>query len=198
MNNKKLAIIAIVIVSVIIITSIVWALFTAKQTDNAQVKIGDIEVELIEDWPDDVPEYGIERNQKKVWGKSVGDKRAYVRMRFIPVVQYLYEEKDDDDNVIVSEWRTASISQDDVKVKVSNAEDWALKDNYYYYKQILEPGETTSKIDLEWEIYEMPSEVASYENVRTDVRVILEYAQTTNDAWKEIFQIESLPDGVER
>ena len=45
---------------------------------------------------------------------------------------------------------------------------------------------------------EMPSEIARYENIRTDVRVILEYSQTTNEAWKDIFQIENLPEGVER
>ena len=119
-------------------------------------------------------------------------------MRFIPIVQYLYETKDEEGNVLSSEWKTASISQDNINIKIKNADDWILQGDYYYYKKILKPGEVTSKIDLEWEIYEMPSEIARYENIRTDVRVILEYSQTTNDAWKDIFQIYTLPDGVER
>ena len=151
-----------------------------------------------EDWPDDVTEFGIERNQKKVWGRSTGDKKAYVRMRFVPIVEYYYVEKDDNDNITLAEWRTAPIPQENIRVKVKNASDWVLQGNYYYYKSILNPGETTSKIDIEWEVYEMPSEIARYEKIRTDVRVILEYAQTTNDAWKELFQIEDLPSGVER
>ena len=39
---------------------------------------------------------------------------------------------------------------------------------------------------------------ANYENIRTDVRVLLEYSQVSNEVWKDIFQIEELPEGVER
>ena len=198
MGNKKKIIISATIIALLIISTVVWALFTARKDDAANIQVGEIEVVLEEDWPDDVTEFGIERNQKKVWGRSTGDKKAYVRMRFVPVVEYYYVEKDDNDNITLAEWRTAPIPQENIRVKVKNASDWVLQGNYYYYKSILNPGETTSKIDIEWEVYEMPSEIARYEKIRTDVRVILEYAQTTNDAWKELFQIEALPSGVER
>ena len=198
MGNKKKIIISATIIALLIISTVVWALFTARKDDAANIQVGEIEVVLEEDWPDDVTEFGIERNQKKVWGRSTGDKKAYVRMRFVPIVEYYYVEKDDEDNITLAEWRTAPIPQENIRVKVKNASDWVLQGNYYYYKSILNPGETTSKIDIEWEVYEMPSEIARYEKIRTDVRVILEYAQTTNDAWKELFQIEDLPSGVER
>lgn len=198
MGNKKKIIISATIIALLIISTVVWALFTARKDDDANIQVGEIEVVLEEDWPDDVTEFGIERNQKKVWGRSTGDKKAYVRMRFVPIVEYYYVEKDDNDNITLAEWRTAPIPQENIRVKVKNASDWVLQGNYYYYKSILNPGETTSKIDIEWEVYEMPSEIARYEKIRTDVRVILEYAQTTNDAWKELFQIEALPSGVER
>lgn len=198
MGNKKKIIISATIIALLIISTVVWALFTARKDDAANIQVGEIEVVLEEDWPDDVTEFGIERNQKKVWGRSTGDKKAYVRMRFVPIVEYYYVEKDDNDNITLAEWRTAPIPQENIRVKVKNASDWVLQGNYYYYKSILNPGETTSKIDIEWEVYEMPSEIARYEKIRTDVRVILEYAQTTNDAWKELFQIEDLPSGVER
>lgn len=198
MGNKKKIIISATIIALLIISTVVWALFTARKDDAANIQVGEIEVVLEEDWPDDVTEFGIEKNQKKVWGRSTGDKKAYVRMRFVPIVEYYYVEKDDEDNITLAEWRTAPIPQENIRVKVKNASDWVLQGNYYYYKSILNPGETTSKIDIEWEVYEMPSEIARYEKIRTDVRVILEYAQTTNDAWKELFQIEALPSGVER
>lgn len=198
MGNKKKIIISATIIALLIISTVVWALFTARKDDAANIQVGEIEVVLEEDWPDDVTEFGIEKNQKKVWGRSTGDKKAYVRMRFVPIVEYYYVEKDDNDNITLAEWRTAPIPQENIRVKVKNASDWVLQGNYYYYKSILNPGETTSKIDIEWEVYEMPSEIARYEKIRTDVRVILEYAQTTNDAWKELFQIEALPSGVER
>ena len=52
-------------------------------------------------------------------------------------------------------------------------------------------------MSISWQIDELPSELEGYK-VRADVRVILEYAQTTNDKWKEIFQIDDLPDGVQK
>ena len=52
-------------------------------------------------------------------------------------------------------------------------------------------------MSISWQINELPSEVQGYK-VRADVKVILEYAQTTHDMWKEIFQINDLPDGVQK
>ena len=88
MGNKKKIIISATIIALLIISTVVWALFTARKDDAANIQVGEIEVVLEEDWPDDVTEFGIERNQKKVWGRSTGDKKAYVRMRFVPVVEY--------------------------------------------------------------------------------------------------------------
>lgn len=203
MKKQKMIIGGSVIIALIIIASITYALFTATEQDSATIDIGEINVVLEEDWPENVSEFGIERSQKKVWGESTGDKKAYVRMKFVPVVQYFVQEKDNEQNVISEEWKTAPIAQEDINISLSNDENWILQGDYYYYKKILNPGETTDKIDLSWEVYEMPSVVAGYQDddgkgIRTDVRVILEYAQATNDAWKEIFQIENLPGGVER
>ena len=70
------------------------------------------------------------------------------------------------------------------------------------YKKILkglqnaEGPYVTDDMNLSWQVAEIPSEIASYP-IRTNVRVLLEYAQTTNDMWKELFQIEQLPQGVQ-
>ena len=52
-------------------------------------------------------------------------------------------------------------------------------------------------MSIDWQIIQLPVDLSG-KRVRTDVRVVLEYAQTTHDMWKELFQINDLPTGVER
>lgn len=197
MNKRKKVIITCAIISVIIIvvSTIVLALFTARQEETAKINIGNLDVILVEDWPDDVPETGLERNSKTVKGESVAEKKAYVRMRFIPVVEYYYEAEEDGNKI--AEWRTAPISQEYIRLTIDGKDDWVKQGDYYYYKKILNSKESTTDLDLSWEIIEIPSTVAKYQ-IRTDVRVLLEYSQISNEIWKNIFQIEDLPEGVER
>lgn len=196
-KNKKIIIASIAIIVVIAtISTFVWALFTAKDEDKATIKLSTLDVVLKEDWPEeDVPETGLDRHSKKVWGESVADKKAYVRMRFIPVVEYLYEAEEEGNSI--SEWRTAPISQDYISLSVKHNDNFVKDGEYYYYKKILNAHETTEQMELEWQIIELPSTLANYK-IRTDVRVILEYSQTANEVWKDVFKIENLPEGVEK
>lgn len=197
MKKKKTILIVCILLMVIIIASVSLALFTSKKQDTAKIKIGDIQVDLIEDWDEDIPEIGIKKYTKKVCGKNVKEKDAYVRMRFIPIVQYLYEETPEEGEAI-KEWRTIALPQENIKITVTNNEKWSRQGEYYYYNEILKSGQSTSELNIKWDIYELPSEYAEYENVRCDVKVLLEYSQVSNDAWKEIFQIEDLPAKVQR
>ncbi|MBE5965123.1 MAG: hypothetical protein E7252_09450 [Lachnospira sp.] len=194
---KKVRVVSIIGIAMLIVAVfVVYALFTSKEEDTAKIYVGNLEVILQEDWPKDVPETGIERNNKKVWGESVADKKAYVRMRFIPVVNYQFVGTED--GVEISEWRTAPIPQEDIRVTIADNENWVKQGDYYYYKKILQPRETTDKLDVSWEVLELPSTLTKFENLRVDVRVLLEYSQTSNEVWKDIFQIDDLPAGVER
>ncbi len=196
-KNKKIIIGSVVAsVLIILISTIVLALFTSKQEETAKINIGNLDVILEEDWsPEEVPEIGIERNTKTVWGKSVADKKSYVRMRFIPVIEYYYEAEEN--GTQIAEWRTAPISQSYIKLTVDTHDNWVKQGEYYYYKRILNPKEVTESLNLSWEIVEVPSTIKDYK-IRTDVRVVLEYSQVSNEVWKTIFQIDNLPEGVER
>ncbi len=196
-KKKKIGIVVAILAILIILSSIVFALFSAKQKKNAKINIGKIEVVLVEDWPDseEVPEIGLKRNDKTVKGKSVADKKAYVRMRFIPIVEYHFTGTEKGQEI--DEWRTIAVPQEDIKLEFEDGGNWIRQGEYYYYKNILDPYQTTEDLKVSWEILEVPSTVTRYE-LRTDVRVLLEYSQVSNEAWKEIFQIEDLPNGVER
>ena len=195
-KNKKIIIASVIMVSIVFITGIVLALFTSRQEDNARINIGNLDVILIENWDNkDVPETGIELNSKTVKGESVAQKRAYVRMRFIPVVEYFVEEEN---GTQINEWRTAPVTNENINLNVNTNDNWIKQGEYYYYKNILEPEETTEEMNLSWQIIELPSVLSNYSKIRTDVRVLLEYSQVSNDIWKNVFQIDNLPEGVER
>lgn len=195
-RNKKIIIgSSIALVLIILISTIALALFTSRQEETAKINIGNLDVILEEDWPEDVPEIGIERNSKTVRGKSVAEKKAYVRMRFIPSIEYYYEAEEDGKQI--AEWRTAPISQNYIKLTIDGKDNWVKQGEYYYYKKILNSKKSTEDVDLTWEIIEIPSTIKDYK-IRTDVRVLLEYSQVSNEVWKTIFQIDDLPESVER
>ena len=199
-NNSKKIIIACAIFAtiMIVVSGFVMALFTARQEETKRISIGNLDVILEEDqeWEETEDPNGIEKYTKNVKGKSVAEKKAYVRMRFIPVVEYYYEAEEN--GTQVAEWRVAPISQEYIKVTVDTHDKWVKQGDYYYYTKILNPRETTDAMDVSWQIIEIPAPVAQYEKIRTDVRVLLEYSQTGNEIWKEIFQIDNLPEGVEK
>ena len=79
----------------------------------------------------------------------------------------------------------------------NSSEEWVRQGDYWYYKNVLPVGEDTAPMSIDWQIIQLPVDLSG-KRVRTDVRVVLEYAQTTHDMWKELFQINDLPTGVER
>lgn len=202
-SNKTLIIILSVLVVFFAVLGIAWALLSDKEEGNSQIQIGKINVDLLEDWPEqgepvspDTPdikydEFGIRRYEKNIQGHSTGDIPAYVRIRCIPIVQYYYVEE----GSTTGNWITASIEQEDIVIHV-NGDKWVRNGDYYYYKEILNKDEKTDILNIDWQLSELPATIQEYD-IRTDVKVILEYAQTANNVWKEVFQINELPEGIE-
>lgn len=194
-KNKKLLIIAILLIILIALIPIGYSLFSDVEDAEEILKIGKVEVILEEDpeWEENEDELGIEKYTKSVKGVSVAEQDAYVRVRCIPVVEYYLEGNAEGEG----KWITAPVAQEDILVAI-NAENWVQDGDYWYYKNILHGlFEETDSINIDWQVTEIPSEISEYP-IRTDVRVILEYAQASNNMWKDIFKIEDLPGEVER
>lgn len=202
-KNKKIIIIAILFLLLIMLIPIGYSLFSDFKNNETGVKIGKINVVLKEDWPEigdvdpenpteEYDEFGIKRYTKVVKGVSTEEQDAYVRIRCIPVVEYYVQGENEGEG----EWITAPVEQEDIIVTM-NSDDWVKQGDYWYYKKILKGKTETAPLNIDWQIVEIPSQIKS-NKMRTDVRVMLEYAQVTNNMWKEIFQIDDLPTEVER
>jgi hypothetical protein len=213
-NSKLLLLITLLIVLVILIP-IGYALFSHTKTDEEETHIGDIEVVLHEDWPElggtyettdattgdpvteTYTEYGISKKTKRIYGESIKELNSYVRVRLIPIVEYYVT----DGTSTEGEWITAPVSQDKFVINVTG-DSWTKSGDYWYYKNVLkghineEGPYDTDTMDISWQVAEIPSELGAYP-IRTNVRVLLEYAQASNDMWKDLFRIDSLPNGVQ-
>ena len=197
----KILLVIILLVVLITLIPIGFALFSHKKDDKVLANLKEIEVVLVEDWPEFGGEYendnheievynqyGISKKTKIIHGHSIKEMDAYVRVRLIPIIEYY--------DTTTSEWITAPVSQDKFIVTVTG-DKWIKSGDYWYYKEILPGFEDTDVMNIAWQVTDIPTEIAKY-TMRTNVRVILEYAQTTNEMWKDLFQIDSLPTGVEQ
>ena len=202
----KLIIIGILIAILAILVPVGYSLFSDTDNKDTNARLGEIEVELIEDWPkpgdeytpptdpenpNPVPEtyneYGIKKYSKQIHGHSRAELDSYVRVRCIPIIEYK--------NPSTEEWITVPVTQDNIIVNITG-DTWVNEGNYWYYTKVLKENENTDNMNISWEVAQVPSEIAEYP-IRTNVKVLLEYSQASNDAWKNIFQINELPEGVE-
>lgn len=194
-NSVKLVIASVaIVIAALIIAQVAYALFSDKDSENLSIKTAKINVNLSEDpeWVENTDEYGIEKYTKVVKGVSTEKVDAYVRIKCIPIVQY-YKEGEEN---ATGEWITNATPQEDILVTIES-DDWVQDGEYWYYKYILKGFEETTPLNINWTVLELPAELST-KQLRTDVRVVLEYAQAENNVWKEAFQLDELPDSVEK
>lgn len=112
----------------------------------------------------------IERGLDDIKIKNSGTSEIYIRARLIP------------------QWSDQSLSLSNVELKLANG--WIEKDGYYYYKYpVKKNGETTNLIKSV--IYK--DLTPEYENARFTLKVVAEGVQSAHGAWKDTWNINSLP-----
>lgn len=194
--TKSIIILVALLIIFITLIGIGFALFSDKDNASLNIAVGKVEVTLTEDteWQNNQDEYGIEKYVKNVKGVAAQDsKPAYVRIKTIPVVQY-YEETPpaEPGGTATGEWLTAPVPQNDILVLFEGT-DWVQSGDYWYYNKAIKAGEQTTNLNIRWQVLQLATELATKEHLRTDVRVVLEYAQAENDVWKSVFNIQELP-----
>lgn len=181
------------IIAVLIASVSFFAYFTDNVNTDASVTVGNVGIELHEDFPE-TDEYGATTTTKTFWGVSTGSMDEYVRAQIITNVQV----KDD----TTGKWATtALISSDDIGYDISGTtlNNWVKGDNdYYYHKKVVKPSSSTEKFYLTniKSKVPLPDELKG-KHVRINMTVAIECAQASNDNWKLVWGINSLPSGVE-
>ena len=171
---------------------VVYAAFADSMKTNSSFLTGTLSVALEEDAPFDDPD-GIPLEGSSVLIKtfraiSEGNQSAYVRVELIPIVE-IYDEE-------LEKYVAINIDQSLVILDI-DCNYWIPNGGYYYYKYILNAGESSEDVKVTFMGFDTDIDYSNLD-IRVTVRVELESAQIHNDAWKRIFSIEHLPEGVEK
>ena len=191
--------------------SMAFGFFSDRANDlSQQGAAGTVIVQLIEEDPFgfdiDDPSYDSEESQfidhKTFHGKSEGSLDTYIRAYLKPVVE-AYDED-------MEAWILVPVSGSNVKLEVTDVSGkWiganvdgvrvsSLSDaKYYYFAKIMKTNDVTTDLHVQIVDIDMPDRFLNME-IRYNLHVFIEGAQTKNSLWMKIFDINDLPVGVER
>ena len=177
-----------------ILTPVTFAYFSAASNDSAHAQTATVNVAMHENFPQ-TDEFGAPLSTvKTVYGENTGSSMAYVRALIIPAPEYRYVGIDSSNNPI-DEWRPLALPLSALQINVSST-DWVADGDYLYYSKILNPQEVTTSLKVSVQLKD-PSALPAKTDVRLNLRVELQSAQASNNAYATVFGINQLPAGVE-
>lgn len=171
-NNKIITSFIIIISIILISTGIIYAYFTFQASNQSPLILGYNKIQLNENYV--TPRYirrGTQEEpfiiQKEPFVTNTGNVACYVRLKSV-----------------VSDSRV----EDDLNINY-NLEDYTYNSNdgYYYYNNILQPGQTTEKLFTTIRILPKQGEQSGQENEKDlvlegfDIYVFAEAVQTVQD-----------------
>lgn len=172
--KKKVLITLAVLTLTALLAAGTWAWFTAQADPvTNSFTAGTVEIsventyENVANWnPGDVEEGTITVTND-------GTKCAYVRVK------------------LDAGWDGANLAADNVKLAL-NDEYWVEAGEYYYYKDKLEPGETTESLLSAVTLLGLETG-NEYQGASFTVEVKADAVQCTNDAYKDVWELDALP-----
>lgn len=221
-NTKKIIITACSLAVVLgAVSTSFFAIFANRQKAETAITTGKIQVDLVEEFkgpdgdpydpkdpddpvrdPDDpdTPPYigpgAPDGATKVIKGTNSGSQPAYVRVRIFPMVETQTES---------GEWTThggipANCIKYDQNESVPGNWIYSDEDDYWYYKHILPVGETTSTIEISNLHVDLPEYLQiqyGEDIIRVNMLVTLESSQASNGLYRQNWNIDNLPAGVE-
>ncbi|WP_250674342.1 BsaA family SipW-dependent biofilm matrix protein [Paraclostridium ghonii] len=199
MKNKKklLLILSTLIILIIAMAGVTLAIFTSKDKVKNVFGVGEIKIEVEEEFPKDPPWNQIKPIKKEVNIKNTtSNNEALIRVNITP--RWVNEVRgkevlfsgDTSDKVV--ELELCNILND--LTQQTSKGHWIYgKDGYYYYTEILKPQEKTEdilksvKVNVNENTVENPKE---YENKILKVDVNAEGVQPTIDAYKDTWNVQ--------
>lgn len=118
--------------------------------------------------------------------ENEGSLDVYTRIRLTGVWQQRIE----------GDWVDTSLAPDNVELTMAEESEsgWIYDNGFYYYKNILPANETSSPLRVD---AKLKSGAQEYDGKRFMLKVVAEAVQTSNGAYKDVWDIEELPPGVQ-
>ena len=189
---KKIAFIALLVLTLVALFTVgTYAWFTGGNEATNTLIAGTVKIEIIETGADGLPAAGgiFADNwtgtvtTKEVSVKSLGSKKTYARVSLTPV----WYSVDGDPK--------PGLPVDNVQLNLASgySVNWTYSDGWYYYKRILNQDEVTELLLTSVTL----SSTDGYEGLVLKIVINAEGVQASHDAYKDAWQLTSLPAGVE-
>lgn len=168
--KKRIVAAAVILATLAILASGTLAYFTAEETAYNVITTATLDMELVEEKKDGTPfedVFGVmpgENVDKIVYVKNVGTTPFYTRIALEKKVSVDGKEMDFD--------RYISLDL--------NTEDWIENDGYYYYKEAVQPGESTEKLFTKVKFSKNMGN--AYQNARVEITVDAQAVQSKNNS----------------
>jgi hypothetical protein len=173
MKMKKKTILISMLLIICFAMGVTYAWFTYAEAKENIFAMGTVEVEVVETFTEVGNAQVGQSYEKTVKVQSKGSKKTYVRVKLFP------------------EWSNPSLPVSNVKLNLADNSDWVLHtDGYYYFKYYLTDEQTTSPLLASVSFIELGPE---YNGETLTIKVVAEGVQTTHDAWKEVWGLDTLP-----
>jgi len=171
------------------------AYFFTDSRASANARTGVVQVALNEDFPASDSQGAPLDSVKTFFATNTGEVALYVRARIFSSPEYCYAGTDGS-GAPLNEWRPLAVPSRAFMHTV-NSPDWIEGgDGFLYYRQPLAAGASSEEATVTVAITD-PGQLPTGADIRLNVRVELEAAQAANEAYKILFDVGSLPPGVQ-
>ena len=195
MTRKKRVIGAIIAVAGLCAAAAAFAYFFAGSQTSANAQTSLVQVRLNEDFPAS-DDYGAPLSSVKIFSATnTGPATSYVRARLFSSPEYYYTGADES-GAALNEWRPLA-APSRAFTHLVDSPDWIEGgDGFLYYSKPLASGATSEDVTVTVAIADI-SHLPTGVDIRLNLRVELEAAQAANEAYKVLFDVGSLPPGVQ-
>jgi predicted ribosomally synthesized peptide with SipW-like signal peptide len=186
---KKSVLIGLLVLSLAALLAVggTMAWFTAEADPvTNQFTAGTVEIEINEVYTEELNWNPGSTTNKEISVKTLGSKCVYVRVSLTPVWGHLVGEVFTPDpslpiNNVVLNWKQ---------------DGWVYDDGWYYYKRILCPEDEETSLLLQSVTLE-DGTGNEYQGKFLQIVVNAEAVQASHDAYKSVWGLATLPEGVE-
>ncbi len=177
MKRRTIALGSTILLIALLVVGGTMAWFSDKEEATNEFTAGTVEIEVKEHGFVDLGNINPGDDEtKNVSIKSKGSKQTYVRVALIP------------------QWDSNNLSIDVVTLNTDTT-NWIYQDGWYYYKKILKEGEESNLLLTSVKFHENMGD--EYQDATFTVKVRAEAVQASHEAYKHVWRIDSLPEGVE-
>lgn len=178
-GSKKKILIASVLATLLTVSAVTYAYFTARDSVDNDFSVGDLEIEVKEPGWKDPEEYNGGKLEKLAKVENVNTFPAIIRVAVEPRFE------DEKGNFFEGNTNYVDFEFTNITTNPNDSDSWYDgKDGYYYYTSVVKPGESTKEIIKSIKLSLPDNSKVDYNNIDLKAVVIAEALFPQSNSWK--------------